>query len=125
MTSPSDTPTPPTESNRFHQWSEVHEIGKSVTELAEIRLLPARFQIVGPPELVIQTGTIVQIMEGQEPDAIKRTIMEEWAKWHVICCMTGKKILLCDVRYWDMDGLIYSDPYLIPLNRKRAESTMT
>lgn len=115
MTSPSDTPTP---SKRFHQWSEVHDIKKQRTQLAEINILPSRFQISGPPELVIQTQTIVQIMDGQDSDAIKSAIMEEWSKWHVICCVTGDKILLCDVRYWDMDGLIYSDPYLIPENCK-------
>jgi hypothetical protein len=58
-------------------------------------------------------------MNGQDPEEVKFAIYEAWANWHVICSVTGKEILLCDLRYWDQDGLIYSDPYQIMEHRKQ------
>jgi hypothetical protein len=98
----------------FVQWSEVHDIPRNPnTKLAQLKLLPGRFMIEGPDELIIQTETILTVMQGQDDEAIKLEVQKLWANWHVICSVSGEKVLVCDLRYW-LNGAIYASPYLIP-----------
>jgi hypothetical protein len=102
----------PTPNKRFYQWSEVHEIPRQPSKRAHICLLPGRFVIEGPDELITQTQTLAMVMEGQDGDEIKFALQKLWANWHVICSVSGEEILLCDLRYWK-NGLIYARPELI------------
>jgi hypothetical protein len=84
------------------------------TKLAHIQLFPNRFLIEGPIELVLATEMITTNMADQDSDEIKNAMMEMWTGWHVFCSLTGEPILLCDLKYWDVEkNLKYARPDLI------------
>src|SRR4051812_37068888 len=97
--------------NQFSQWSEVHELPRvAASKLANIVLRPGKFLVAGPAELISMTQATTEIMAGQDPEDIKWAVYQIWSHWHVICSVSGDKILICDLRYWDLNGLIYSSP---------------
>jgi hypothetical protein len=105
--------------SKFVQWSEEHGIPRGPTTLAILKLLPTKFQIEGPPDLVGMTQAIAAMMQDQDSEALKFMMYSDvWSGYHVICSVSGQEILLCDLRYWDVSGLIYASPYLIPGNAK-------
>lgn len=98
-------------------WSMEHEIPRKPSKLATLELHPCTFTISGPPELISETEMVQAIMQGKDGDEIKYAVYVMWSGWHVLCAASGKEILLCDLRYWTLDGLTYSDPALIPRHK--------
>jgi hypothetical protein len=81
---------------------------------AEIKLHPGRFTIVGPEELVLMIDVIVHNSSLNDNER-KFQIDNILNKWYVICSVTGKKIYLDCLRYWDIElNEIYINPNVVP-----------
>lgn len=93
--------------------------GKSVlrmnpTNKALITVQANRFKIDGPPILVALTQAIV-FDKTIKPETVQQLLNDLWADWYVECSVTGEKIALCDLRYWDVaEQKLYARPELIP-----------
>lgn len=117
MSSKEKSPTPTEKSSSrtdspYASWSQVHDISQVPSRLATVALHHGRFQVAGPTELTSEMQTVIDSCIDNETMRIEMQLL--FSRWHVICSVSGTKVRLCDLRYWDVDkGLIFSDPYLI------------
>lgn len=89
-----------------------------MSKLATVNLSGGRFQVAGPPELVNEINLLFAL-PGATPDKVKLGIDSLFEQWHVVCSLSGQKVLLCDLKYWNVGKKeIYAKPELVPGNRK-------
>lgn len=87
---------------------------KPKSKLATIVLLPNRFQVAGPTELI--TAIQVTCMNESTPiEELKYQIDCLYDNWHVICSVSGEEIPLSRLKYWDVPKQeVYARPELVP-----------
>jgi hypothetical protein len=84
------------------------------SHLAKLILFPNRFQIAGPGELIGLTLAIVE-NKSYNNDEMKYHIETLWSDWYIICAVTGEKIPLDQLRYWDIHlQECYKSPDVVP-----------
>jgi hypothetical protein len=79
-------------------------------QLATLILFPNRFQISGPYELMALTNGIVS-NRSIDNEEMKYQVETLWSNWYVICAVTGDKVPLNLLKYWDVD---LQEPYRGP-----------
>lgn len=81
---------------------------------AELRLFPQHFKIVGPTILITMVQTILSNKETAN-EQIKYQLEDLFVDWYVICSVSGERIRLCDLKYWDVEKQeVYARPELVP-----------
>lgn len=84
------------------------------SQKATLILLPVRFQITGPSELIALTLAIVK-HKSQEDEETKYQLEELWSTWYVTCSVSGTQIPISVLRYWDVEKQeCYATPGLVP-----------
>src|SRR4051812_41478585 len=80
---------------------------------AELHLFPQQFKLLGPPMLL---ATVQAVLSGDSPpEQIKYRLEDTLADWYVICSISGEKIRLSELKYWDVDKQeVYARPELVP-----------
>ena len=68
---------------------------------AVIILKHNQFRVVGPPDLV----QWIQSIQGLTPDGdiIHAAYMKRLEKYYVFCSVTGDKIILSELKYWNVE----------------------
>jgi len=73
-------------------------------KLATLNYLPNKFQTVGPPELCFELQLIT---DSDKPDALKyQAMLKLFSGYYVICGISGEKIPLDMLSYWNLDQQI-------------------
>ncbi len=81
-------------------------------KLASLTLLPARLVPNGPYELVLKVQTILS--QTADPFEEQRQLDALYREWYVLCSVSGEKILISDLLYWDVERKrVYARPELI------------
>jgi hypothetical protein len=89
-----------------------------MTKLATLNLQAGRFQVAGPSELVSEINLLFMLPD-VTPATVKLGLDQIFEQWHVVCAASGEPILLCDLKYWDVETQkVYRRPELVPGNRK-------
>ena len=74
--------------------------------LAKLKLNPGTHQVAGPPELVIWISRLTKLQASRE--AINAAYDKKLQDYYVICAVTGEKIALPDLKYWNVER---QEPY--------------
>lgn len=84
-----------------------------MSQKAELKLLPNRFLVSGPPILIMMIQAIVK--DKATPEEMNERVNALYNTWHVICSVSGAEILLSELKYWDVPTQkVYAKPELIP-----------
>ncbi len=84
---------------------------------ALIQLLPGRFQILGPPELLSVVSKITSITD--DPKIQHELYTKVVSQWFVVCSITNEQIPLSELKYWDVEkDRAYKSPEIIPLHEQ-------
>jgi hypothetical protein len=87
-------------------------------KLANLILLPGKFQITAPEELVLLTTNIVKNIS-LDNEQIKQEVEELWSHWYVVCSISGDKIPLNMLKYWNpITQEVYAKPELVRIQNE-------
>ena len=85
----------------------------SVSEkrIAKLTLLPARFEVAGPPELLLEIQVAILTAS---PEEREQAVNRVYRTWFVECSVSSEKISLYDLRYWSVPNqIVFARPELI------------
>lgn len=68
---------------------------------AKIKLQHNKFQVIGPPDLVLWIKSLGSL--AADGEIIHAAFMKRLEKYYVSCSITGDPIILSELRYWNVD----------------------